>query len=41
LGGISYAQGLQLQTVNLARDGVKFEQPSMGGASFGDVAGFY
>jgi len=38
LGELPYAQGLQLQTIDAARQGVKFQQEQ--DAGFEEVAGF-
>ncbi len=38
LGELPYAQGLQLQTIDAARQGVKFQQEQ--DADFEEVAGF-
>lgn len=40
LGVIPYAQGLQLQSIDLARQGVKFEGITQPGGDFAEVAGF-
>jgi hypothetical protein len=39
LGRLPYAQGLQLQTIDLARQGVKFNTPRIGDKSFEEIAG--
>tara|TARA_R100001530_G_scaffold102134_1_gene71007 strand:+ start:381 stop:551 length:171 start_codon:yes stop_codon:yes gene_type:complete len=39
LGAVPYAQGLQLQSVDLARQGVKFEGITAPGEDFASVAG--
>jgi hypothetical protein len=39
LGRLPYAQGLQLQSIDLARQGVKFTTPRIGEKSFEDIAG--
>tara|TARA_R100001082_G_scaffold35274_1_gene18326 strand:- start:2906 stop:3067 length:162 start_codon:yes stop_codon:yes gene_type:complete len=39
LGRLPYAQGLQLQSIDLARNGVKFNTPKQSDKSFDDIAG--
>ena len=40
LGGLPYAQGLQLQTIDLARQGVKFQDTGTDGGEFDRLAGW-
>tara|TARA_R100001082_G_C4296646_1_gene130563 strand:- start:479 stop:649 length:171 start_codon:yes stop_codon:yes gene_type:complete len=39
LGELPYAQGLQLQTISMAKQGIEFEAP-FNGPSFEEIAGF-
>lgn len=39
LGELSYARGLQLQSIDQARNGVKFEQVASDADDFSEIAG--